>query len=105
MPATERSATGYRRNIFPGTATSDIWNVTYRPSLTTFAPILISFSRKLVCDQGCTVSLRADFFSQAAYCAICHNPRYRTFAARGVSKVKTSGKFARLFMIKGLRLP
>src|SRR3954471_6898692 len=34
-----------------GTATSASWNGTYRPGLTTFAPILISFSRRLVIDH------------------------------------------------------
>jgi hypothetical protein len=34
---------------------SAIWKVTYRPWLTTFAPILISFSRKLVSDHGSAV--------------------------------------------------
>src|SRR6516225_10943575 len=39
-------------NICRDTATSAIWNVMYRPWLTTFAPILISFSRRLVSDHG-----------------------------------------------------
>ena len=39
-------------NMSRDTATSAIWNVTYRPCLTTFAPILISFSRRLVSDHG-----------------------------------------------------
>ena len=39
-----------------GIATSAIWNVTYRPCRTTLAPILISFSRKVVSDQ-CSTSL------------------------------------------------
>ena len=34
-----------------GTATSAIWNVTYLKCRTTFAPILISFSRSVVSDQ------------------------------------------------------
>src|SRR5215213_2250574 len=38
-------------NICCDTATSAIWKVTYRPWVTTFAPILISFSRKLVNDH------------------------------------------------------
>ena len=42
-------------NICRGTATSAIWKVTYRPWLTTLAPILISFSRKLVSDHGSAV--------------------------------------------------
>ena len=32
-------------------ATSAIWKMTLRPWLTTFAPILINFSFKLVSDQ------------------------------------------------------
>src|SRR6516165_10851576 len=39
-------------NICRDTATSAIWNVMYRPWLTTLAPILISFSRRLVSDHG-----------------------------------------------------
>ena len=39
------------RNSSLGTATSANWNVTYRPCRTTFAPILISFSRSVVIDQ------------------------------------------------------
>jgi hypothetical protein len=35
-------------NICRETATSASWKVTYRPWLTTFAPILISLSRRLV---------------------------------------------------------
>jgi len=35
-------------NRWRGMATSAIWNATYRPWLTTFAPILISFSRSVV---------------------------------------------------------
>jgi hypothetical protein len=42
-------------SICYGTATSAIWNVTWRPWLTTLAPILISFSRKLVRDHGSAV--------------------------------------------------
>jgi hypothetical protein len=38
-------------NICRDTATSALWQVTYRPWVTTFAPILISFSRKLVNDH------------------------------------------------------
>jgi hypothetical protein len=38
-------------NICRDTATSASWNVTYRPWLTTLAPILISFSRRLVSDH------------------------------------------------------
>jgi len=38
-----------------GTATSAIWNTTYRECLTTLAPILISFSRKVVSDQCSTL--------------------------------------------------
>jgi hypothetical protein len=33
-------------NICRGAATSAIWKVTYLPWLTTFAPILMSFSRR-----------------------------------------------------------
>ncbi len=36
-------------------ATSAIWNVTYRLPLTTFAPILTNFSRRVVNDQ-CLIS-------------------------------------------------
>ena len=47
-----------RRRIFwnntLGTATSASWNVTYRPWLTTFAPIFTSFSRSVVNDQCST---------------------------------------------------
>ncbi len=43
------------RNKFLGTATSANWKVTYRPSLTTLAPIPISFSRSVVSDQ-CSAS-------------------------------------------------
>jgi hypothetical protein len=32
-----------------------MWKVTYRPWLTTVAPIFISFSRKLVSDHACAV--------------------------------------------------
>src|SRR5208282_1341269 len=39
-------------NICPDTATSAIWNATWRPWLTTLAPILIGFSRRLVSDRG-----------------------------------------------------
>ncbi len=42
------------RNKFLGTATSASWKVTYRPWLTTLAPILISFSRSVVYDQCST---------------------------------------------------
>src|SRR5215213_10948956 len=38
-----------------GTATSASWNVTYRPWRMTLAPILISFSRRLVSDHLSTV--------------------------------------------------
>ena len=38
-------------NICRGIATSAIWNATQRPWLTTFAPVLISFSLRLVRDQ------------------------------------------------------
>jgi hypothetical protein len=34
-----------------GTATSAVWKITHRAWRTTFAPILTSFSRKLVSDQ------------------------------------------------------
>ncbi len=34
-----------------GTATSAIWRITYPESVTTLAPILISFSRSVVNDQ------------------------------------------------------
>jgi hypothetical protein len=39
-------------NRFLVMATSAIWNATYRPWLTTFAPILISFSLRVVIDQS-----------------------------------------------------
>jgi hypothetical protein len=38
-----------------GTATSAIWNVTYRAWVTIFAPILTSFSLRLVSDQCLTL--------------------------------------------------
>ncbi len=41
-------------NKFLGTATSANWNVTYRPWLTTFAPIFSNFSRSVVSDQCST---------------------------------------------------
>ena len=39
------------RNNARGTAASAIWKTTFRECLTTFAPILISFSRNVVNDQ------------------------------------------------------
>src|SRR5262249_30747139 len=39
-------------NICRAMATSAIWKITWRPWLTTFAPILISFSFRLVSDQS-----------------------------------------------------
>ncbi len=39
------------RNSSLGTATSANWNVTYRPWLTTSAPIFTNFSRSVVSDQ------------------------------------------------------
>ena len=45
-----RIATNSRR----GTATSAIWKITYRACVTTFAPILMSFSRSVVSDQRLT---------------------------------------------------
>src|SRR5208282_5716420 len=39
-------------NRFLGIATSAIWKATERPWLTTFAPILMSFSLRLVSDQS-----------------------------------------------------
>jgi len=39
-------------NICRGTATSATWKVTQPPWMTTLAPILISFSRRLVSDYG-----------------------------------------------------
>ena len=50
-----RIAANSRRGI----ATSVSWNVTYRPCRTTFAPILISFSRSVVSDQCSTSSGKA----------------------------------------------
>ncbi len=43
------------RNICRDTATSAVWNVTYRPWLTIFAPISATFSRSVVSDQ-CSMS-------------------------------------------------
>ena len=52
-------------NSLLGTATSAIWKITYRAWCTTFAPILISFSRNVVSDQWATglgsASLRRKF--------------------------------------------
>ncbi len=42
------------RNSSLGTATSANWNVTYRPWLTTFAPIFTNFSHSVVSDQCST---------------------------------------------------
>jgi hypothetical protein len=42
------------RNKSLGTATSANWNVTYRPWLTTFAPIFTNFSGSVVRDQSPT---------------------------------------------------
>ncbi len=42
------------RNKSLATATSASWKVTYRPCLTTFAPILTSFYRGVVSDQCST---------------------------------------------------
>src|SRR5262245_19473653 len=39
-------------NICRGIATSAIWKATWRPWLTTFAPILIGISFRLVSDQS-----------------------------------------------------
>jgi hypothetical protein len=50
VPATGRSACRISWNICRDNATRAIWNMTYRPRLTTFWPILISFSRRLVSD-------------------------------------------------------
>jgi ABC-type transport system substrate-binding protein len=47
-----------RNNRF-GTATSAIWNTTYRECATTLAPILMSFSRSVVSDQCFTAGGRA----------------------------------------------
>jgi len=41
-------ASGMARNDARGTATSAIWKTTFRAWRTTFAPILISFSRSVV---------------------------------------------------------
>src|SRR5271154_6705362 len=43
-------------NNWLGTATSAIWKVTERACVTIFAPILTSFSRRLVSDQCLTAS-------------------------------------------------
>ena len=42
------------RNRFLGAATSANWKVTYRPWLSTLAPIFTSFSRSVVSDQCST---------------------------------------------------
>ena len=49
-----RSSALSRRSAkrFLGIATSAIWKATWQPWLTTFAPILISFSFRLVSDQS-----------------------------------------------------
>jgi hypothetical protein len=39
-------------NKFRGTATSAIWKATWRPWLTTFAPVLISFSLGVVSEHA-----------------------------------------------------
>ena len=39
------------RKSHRGTAASAIWKITYREWATTFAPILMSFSRSVVNDQ------------------------------------------------------
>ena len=49
------------RNRSLDTATPASWKVTLRPWLTTFAPILINFSRSFVNDQCPTSSDSADF--------------------------------------------
>ncbi len=49
------------RNICRDTTTSAIWNVTERPCLTIFAPVLISFSRSVVSDQCSTSYGSTDF--------------------------------------------
>ena len=48
-------------NIRPDTATSAIWNVTYRPWRTILVPILISFSLSVVSDQCSASSDTVDF--------------------------------------------
>ncbi len=53
------------RNSSLGTATSASWKVTYRPWLTTLAPILTSFSRSVVNDQ-CSTSFGTANFSFAS---------------------------------------
>ena len=49
------------RNSSLGTATSANWNGTYRPWLTTLAPLMIGFSRSGVIDQRSASSGRANF--------------------------------------------
>ena len=48
------------RNGFLGTATSANWNITYRPWLTTLAPILFGFSHSVVIDKCSTSSDKAN---------------------------------------------
>ncbi len=49
--ASRRIRSRITANSRRGTATSAIWNTTYRACVTTFAPILMSFSRSVVSDQ------------------------------------------------------
>ncbi len=74
------------RNSSFGMATSANWNVTYRPWMTTFAPIFTNFSRSVVSDQ-CSTSLGkarvrfwliADLRLGRDLCPLY--PRKRTFA-------------------------
>ena len=48
--AVHRSTAEFLRN-WPGTATSAIWNVTWRACVTIFAPIFTSFCLRLASDQ------------------------------------------------------
>ncbi len=52
---------GIFRNSSLGTTTSANWNVTYRPWLTTLAPIFTNFSRSVVSDQLSASSDTADY--------------------------------------------
>ena len=54
------------RNRFRGTATSVSWNVTYRPCLSTFAPIFTSLSRSVVSHQRSVWARGVNFCSWLA---------------------------------------
>ncbi len=81
------------RNRFRGTATSANWNVTYRPWRTTLAPILISFSRKLVCDQGSTYCCGSNV-SYGSQAEVQRKPRnVRSWGSSGSRFRATGGLF------------